>query len=58
MYSIADQCFLNANVLLRNFINRIGNKDPTQVTLGVFEAYDPKSDRTKKDGHAKFEEDE
>ncbi|KAJ4129857.1 hypothetical protein NW768_006827 [Fusarium equiseti] len=58
MYDVADQCYLNANVLLRNFIERIGNQDPTKVPLGVFEDYDPKSDRSKKDGHAKFEEDE
>ena len=58
MYAVADRCYLNANVLLRNFIKRIGNQHPTQVPLGVFEAYDPRSSRSEKDGHAKLEEDE
>lgn len=58
MYDIADDTFLNANILLKSLVAVLGPRNIPIYQEGMFGTYDPSSDRSRKNGHQKFNEDQ
>ncbi|KAF5982503.1 hypothetical protein FBULB1_4262 [Fusarium bulbicola] len=58
MYDIADDTFLNANILLKALVALLGPNNIPIYKEGTFGTYDPNSDRSRKNGHQKFNEDQ
>ncbi|KAG5743055.1 hypothetical protein H9Q72_013948 [Fusarium xylarioides] len=58
MYDIADDTFLNANILLKSLVAVLGPRNIPIYKEGMFGTYDPNSDRSRKNGHQKFNEDQ
>ncbi|KAJ4256861.1 hypothetical protein NW762_008957 [Fusarium torreyae] len=58
LYDVADKTFLNASIILRSLVNVLSPHHLPLYKEGMFGTYDPQSDRSKKNGHAKFNEDQ
>ncbi|KAF5701091.1 hypothetical protein FMUND_14054 [Fusarium mundagurra] len=58
MYDIANDTFLNANILLKALVAVLGPRNIPIYKEGMFGTYDPNSDRSRKNGHQKFNEDQ
>ncbi|KAF5536640.1 hypothetical protein FMEXI_10240 [Fusarium mexicanum] len=58
MYDIADDTFLNANILLKALVALLGLSNIPIYKEGTFGTYDPNSDRSRKNGHQKFNDDQ
>ncbi|KAF5686663.1 hypothetical protein FDENT_5664 [Fusarium denticulatum] len=57
MYDMADDTFLNANILLKSLVAVLGPRTIPIYKEGILRAYDPSNDRSGKNGHQKFNED-
>ncbi|KAF4503073.1 hypothetical protein FAGAP_627 [Fusarium agapanthi] len=58
MYDIADDTFLNVHILLNALVAVLGPRKFPTYKEGMFGTYDPNSDRSRKNGHQKFNEDQ
>ncbi|RGP81070.1 hypothetical protein FLONG3_859 [Fusarium longipes] len=58
MYEVADKTFLNASFILRSLVEVLSPHHVPIYQEGMYGTYDPESDRSRKNGHAKFDEDQ